>query len=114
MGLPQQVAGPSRGCRSDRQVKEKQRSVVVLGHSFITRLDQYVKTPGSDFNLDIFNINLIGVPGATVQRLRCHSQTYLLNNFEGTAVVLQIGGNDLNNNAVQPVQLATDIICLAR
>ena len=75
MGLPQQVAGPSRGCRSDRQVKEKQRSVVVLGHSFITRLDQYVKNPGSDFKLDIFNINLIGVPGATVQRLRCHSQT---------------------------------------
>ena len=43
-------------------MKEKQKSVVVLGHSFITRLDQYIKTPGSGFKLDIFIINLIGVP----------------------------------------------------
>lgn len=86
--------------------------VMLCGHSFVSRLRLYVERNRmigfSELNCDT---HMVGVSGANVAKLR--DQVQLMNLKQGH-VILQIGGNDLNNDNVKPRDLASDIIQLAR
>ena len=95
---------------------KRRRSVYVLGHSFIKRLGYHARrySPDGSLNLnDNYAVQpkLLGWSGATVNRLRTNISHLSL---RSSSVIIQIGGNDLNSEAVQPVQLARQIINLGR
>ena len=73
--------------------------VLILGHSFIKRLKQFVRNNSNDFDLD-FQISLPvlirwhGVGGRTVEKTLTFD-THVLHSFRPDVVILQLGSNDL-------------------
>ena len=73
--------------------------VLILGHSFIKRLKQFVQNNSNDFDLD-FQISLPvlirwhGVGGRTVEKT-LKFDTHVLHSFRPDVVILQLGSNDL-------------------
>ncbi|CAG2213335.1 unnamed protein product [Mytilus edulis] len=99
------------------------KRAVVFGHSFIRRLNDFVlcnKHNGwSNLSLDERDIlvNLFGSGGGTVrQGPKCMFQPCLLKviaDDKPDVVFLQVGGNDIKHDSVDPKLLARDITSFA-
>lgn len=75
--------------------------VLVLGHSFIARLNQafYTGEPRLDMDLDHCHIKMVGRGGATIADLHADilQNSSVVRRFRPEVVILQIGGNDLSS-----------------
>ena len=96
-------------------VQQQRHHVFVSGHSYVSRLNNYVNTNMNGGLGDLGDVHLVGIPGANVPRIWDNVRlnpilTYLHNYF----VILQIGGNDLDAINVHPVEQANEILNLAR
>ena len=64
---------------------------------------------------DLGEVHLVGIPGANVPRIWDNVRLNpILTNLQNSFVILQIGGNDLDAINVHPVELANEILNLAR
>lgn len=93
-------------------------SAVLLGHSFIRRLNDFMKDNPSYYNLrlyeNLFDIRCRAQGGLTVFRL-IHERydLYDFGHFTPTIIYLQIGGNDLSKPGISSEKLANDIVSFA-
>lgn len=91
-------------------------SLFVFGHSFVRRLDKYVRNRIPGGFSDLGEVSLRGFSGANVHRIMAETvdDNSLYLTLRDSHVLLQIGGNDLNSDGVSPVQLAREILNVAR
>ena len=93
-------------------------SAVFLGHSFIRRLNEFMKDNPSYYNLrlyeNLFDIRCRAQGGLTVFRL-IHERydLYDFGHFTPTIIYLQIGGNDLSKPGISSEKLVNDIVSFA-
>ena len=90
--------------------------ILIFGHSFVRRLGEQCNrfTPSwrnLGLNTADFNVWFHSVSGATVPRLYHESSVVI--DMSPHTLILQIGGNDLNNPNVNPYHLAQQIIDLS-
>ena len=96
-------------------VQQQRHNVFVLGHSYVLRLNNYVNTNVNGGLGDLGDVHLEGIPGANVPRIWDNVRLNpILTNLHNSFVILQIGGNDLDAINVHPVELANEILNLAR
>jgi len=82
-------------------------TVLIVGHSFIRRLERHVRRSGGARRLDGYYIEFLGLPGADVGRLHGYIRRYQdLSRIR--AVYLEIGSNDLST--LRPVDDVVDDI----
>ena len=80
---------------SYRCTMQCQNQALVLGHSFICRLNEYNLNKGiNNFGLMNNEIHLKGIPGGTVNTILSNLHRILSRNGQYSVVCLQIGGND--------------------
>lgn len=88
--------------------------VLVLGHSFISRLDSLFRFNNQfpdSFDLNQCTIMCYGRPGGTIDSLWDDNHLVdILLNFCPTLVILQVGGNDLCRSSLRPETLTFKII----
>lgn len=84
--------------------------VLVLGHSFIARLEKFIQASPSRDNFGFSNdvVHLVGIPGANIARLVSRFHRYASSSYK--LVCLQCGGNDLSRPNFQPNQVVAAII----
>jgi len=93
-------------------------STVLLGHSFVRRLNDFMKDNPSYYNLrlyeNLFDIRCRAQGGLTVFRL-IHERyvLYDFGHFTPTIIYLQIGGNDISKPGISSEKLANDIVSFA-
>ena len=87
--------------------------IIVFGHSYVKRLKYYVKDNNLGLFKEVGNVKFWGFSGAHVPRLieKADQFEHVLKDCH---VILQIGGNDLNSDRVNPETLAEEILNLAR
>ncbi|OWF49199.1 hypothetical protein KP79_PYT20610 [Mizuhopecten yessoensis] len=91
-------------------VKAPRRKVLVLGHSFITRLSRYANELPSRANLGLHHdvVEYHGFPGAGINRIyREFSRRFRGSGFD--VVCLQCGGNDLSCPSADPDTVVQEI-----
>ena len=88
--------------------------VLLLGHSFISRLDRELgSTLPEGFNLKQCDIRCFGVSGGRAESFVVNQDTRLrrvLHSFQPAVLILQIGGNDLNDPDTRPETVACHIV----
>lgn len=97
------------------------RRVLILGHSFVRRLEDFSQSEEGWLNLgfDVTDIDLsfIGIGGGTIRRgTKCivnKGHMDAINVIQPHAIYLQIGGNDLSNYDCKPATLSKDIMAYA-
>lgn len=90
----------------------------LLGHSFIRRLKEEVLRSGSRWeNLNLraseVEVNYLGKGGGKVRDITSRLFSEHLSLERPDAVVLQIGGNDVDGLGADPIRIARDIITVA-
>ncbi|CAG2184538.1 unnamed protein product [Mytilus edulis] len=86
----------------------KKHNVLVVGHSFVTRLGNDVYTIPSlrpDFGLDQAEVHCLGFGGGVISTLIKDESRRLngkLRSFRPEMVILQIGGNDIDQEDYHP------------
>lgn len=86
--------------------------VLILGHSFVKRLQSDLKVPfdaraDSNFHLEgTATVHLFGVGGRTVEKLRRHD-LHVVTRLAPDVVILEVGTNDLSN--VRPEVVGSSI-----
>lgn len=90
-----------------------QPRVLILGHSFIRRLREFIARNASDYDLkfnicDSFTIRWHGVGGRTVSKLKQFDLSVVAQ-FQPDVVFLQIGTNDLTLRGMSAVKLGSEI-----
>lgn len=90
------------------------RQALVLGHSFIARLERYALDLHGQANLGLDRdyVTFHGLPGAQICRIRSALKRIFAGN-RYDAVCLQIGGNDLSSHSANADRVADGIIELA-
>ena len=97
----------------------EQPKVLILGHSFIRRLRDFIIRNRPTYNLN-FNINTPvtihwhGVGGRTIDKVRRFDLTEV-ERFKPDVVILQIGTNDLTRRRSSPASVGSaieDLVCL--
>ncbi|XP_069110315.1 uncharacterized protein [Argopecten irradians] len=86
------------------------RNVLVLGHSFISRLSRYVNELPSRSNLGLQydSVRFTGLPGGSINRIvREFSRSYRESHFD--LVCLQCGGNDLSSPSADPESVVREL-----
>lgn len=91
--------------------------ILVLGHSFVKRLDKELKY-GEDRFINNFGlvgqeVTLVGIGGLTLDRLKREFKNGLrfhLEKVEPSVLIVQLGGNDLCSSSVDAVSLASEFI----
>ena len=89
--------------------------VCFIGDSFATRFGKYCSAHAivnGGFDLDVISLSVMARGGARLSFAR--DAALEISRLNATKVILQIGGNDLNNHCCQPEQLARDILHIAR
>lgn len=108
---------------AESQHRAVERSVLLLGHSYVHRLADFVRASQNpqvehDFGLnshflDKFNVSFHGIGGARVATIHSDVHTILAQySAYYDVVVLQLGGNDINRNSNAEL-IAHDIVNLA-
>lgn len=87
--------------------------VIIMGHSFIRRLQSFSEARPRSLNYENFKVQFWGRPSANLQNMYSMA-TAEAASLRNNCVILQIGGNDLNGEGVCPKQLANNICKLAR
>ena len=87
--------------------------IIVFGHSYVKRLKYYVKDNNLGLFKEVGNVKFWGFSGAHVPRL-IEKADQFEHVLKDSHVILQIGGNDLNSDRVNPETLAEEILNLAR
>lgn len=91
-------------------VMASRRNVLVLGHSFISRLSRYVNELPSRSNLGLQydSVRFTGLPGGSINRIvREFSRSYRESHFD--LVCLQCGGNDLSSPSADPESVVREL-----
>ena len=89
--------------------------VCFIGDSFATRFGKYCSAHAivnGGFDLDVICWSVMARGGARLSFAR--DAALDISRLNATKVILQRGGNDLNNHCCQPDQLARDILHIAR
>ena len=97
----------------------EQPRVLILGHSFIRRLRDFIirNSPTYNLNLNIntpVTIHWHGVGGRTIDKVRRFDLTEV-ERFKPDVVILQIGTNDLTRRRSSPASVGSaieDLVCL--
>ena len=100
-------------------VRMEQPRVLILGHSFIRRLWDFIirNSPTYNLNLNIntpVTIHWQGVGGRTIDKVRRFDLTKV-EHFKPDVVILQIGTNDLTRRRSSPASVGSaieDLVCL--
>ena len=98
---------------------QQQLRILVLGHSFVWRLEEFIlNCPlpciSYSFNCTIPNeVNFYGTGGRTVEKLRQYDLT-VVEQFGPNIIILEIGSNDLCNPRLDPNSLATNMFQLVQ
>ena len=100
------------------------RRVLVFGHSFVRRLEEFVITNQdrgwSNLSLDFRDIetNFVGIVGSTVRpgpkSMQNTRNMNVISSYNPDVIFLQVGGNDIKNRNVDPMKLARDIFMYAK
>ena len=97
-------------------MSDSHNSILVLGHSFISRLKKYSHECHSDRNLGVpkehTTIFMRGISGAKLSTL--YNELQLASILTPTVIVLQIGSNDLTCPSVRPSDLCDEIFHFAK
>ena len=98
---------------------EVRKNVLILGHSYVRRLAQFVYTSSMDVSPN-FGINIAKCKvfyarfgGASVHRIHQELRKEV-NRVQPSVVILQVGSNDVKRNSDDPEELATRVLQLAR
>ena len=95
--------------------KPDEPKVLLYGHSFIRRLENFVQRADVSRNFD-FNdnteVSYVGYGGATVSRLRKDSDR-IVQSYRPDILILQIGGNDTVIES-DPQVIFNEIVSFAR
>ena len=87
-------------------------NVMLYGHSFVSRLYQFLTTRGATFDLPSnYHIHLAGFPGLTLDKAKLNTQPIV--QFNPDILILELGTNDLSHPDSIPPQLAQDILSFA-
>ena len=96
-------------------VEQKTHVVLVIGHSFVKRLKEYVFSSKQwHMNLDPskYSVFLYGVSGLKLGDLVNEVKHFAL--YLNHVVIIETGSNDLCSNDIQPSQFTVELIALAR
>lgn len=77
---------------------------LVLGHSFIRRLRDWMRVNGREMRHGNLDVHLHGVGGRTVPQVY-HLDLQLVERISPDVILLQLGGNDINDTTS-----ATDVL----
>ena len=93
--------------------------VVIVGHSFVSRLQTFVRSDSRMTNLRLdprkYDVSFIGIPGASTRgRKSLQPALQGLGDRHADCVFIEIGSNDLCDENIEPRRLARDIVSLAR
>jgi lysophospholipase L1-like esterase len=96
--------------------------VVIVGHSFVSRLQAFVRNEGQSNGMknlrldpDRYEISFLGIPGASTRGNRSlQPALQQIDAIHPDFVLIEIGSNDPCDENVEPRRLAGDIISLAR
>ena len=98
---------------------DKPKSVLVLGHSYVRRLGEFVHQSSWDVSPNFGlkesqgTVYFAGYGGASVHRIHALLRE-VLERFMPDVVVLQVGSNDVRSNGDDPEYLADRLLGLAR
>ena len=93
--------------------------ILVLGHSFVWRLEKFVREsdlPCISYSFNCAEPNEVlfcGIGGRTIAQLR-QSDLIVVDQFKPNIVILEIGSNDLCNPRLDPNFLATNLFQLVQ
>lgn len=87
--------------------------VMLFGHSFVTRLYNYINTGTTQINLpDNLQFRFAGFPGLTLANAFQH--VHHIDSFRPHILILELGTNDLADPYSSPAALARDILLFAQ
>ena len=69
---------------------------LILGHSFIRRLREWLDRNGRQMSSERFEVHLHGVVGRTIEKT-LHLDMDVVDRLRPDAVFLQVGGNDITD-----------------
>ncbi|XP_062605449.1 uncharacterized protein LOC134267244 [Saccostrea cucullata] len=94
-------------------MRKKRTNVLVIGHSFVTRLEQLLGRSDAfqaDFNLAQCEIRCFGFSGGRVENLlKNQDLQHYITSFKPVVIILQIGGNDICSVSARPETVACNI-----
>ena len=92
-----------------------QTRVVLIGDSFASRFDRYCRTHGLvNGGLDPVRFSLSVVSRGGVHLSLVNDAAPRISEAHATKAILTLGGNDLNRPSCEPLQLAIDLLNIAR
>ena len=92
-----------------------EEQVVVLGHSFVEKLNGYAHSEWENLNIDIFKatVHFKSVSGGTFRHFCSKQFTDCLKPAKVKYVVCEIGGNDLDSKLRSETDVSTSILSYA-
>ena len=92
-----------------------QTRVVLIGHSFASRFDRYCRAHGLvNGGLDPVRFSLSVVSRGGGHLGLVNDAAPRISEAHATKAILTLGGNDLNRPSCEPLQLAIDLLNIAR
>lgn len=102
--------------RGRRQQQPPRTKVLIIGHSFISRLKTQLRIKDYfdyDFHLMQCNVRCFGKGGGRIDTLHEDPELWAcLNSFRPSIAIIQVGGNDICDKSLKPETIACDMVDL--